>query len=83
MEGIAFLTALVAGFGAVVCWWWLLIAAFREDSLVGLLSFVFPPAILTFVVARWKKARTPFLFLAAFLVLAALGFVFGPEHFDV
>lgn len=73
---IACLAYLVSAVGGI----WLLVVAFKESAMWGVISLVVPLGAFVFVVMHWHVAKTPFLLNIGGAVLAVMGlFMAGPE----
>lgn len=68
---LVFFGYLILFIGAVL----VLVAAFREHVLWGLVCLFVPLATLIFVVSHWEKARTGFLLQILGFLLALAGIV--------
>ena len=64
----------LAGWAAVIAFSiWLLVIAFQEDVLQGLLSLFVPFYVLYYVITRWETCKNPFLFWLGGWVAAGAG----------
>ncbi|MGH8081745.1 MAG: hypothetical protein ACREP7_14315 [Lysobacter sp.] len=51
---------------------WLLVLAFMENILWGVIAFFVPPALLVFAIMHWDRARIPFLLNVGGIAMALL-----------
>ena len=65
----------IIGIVLVVCNIWIIIEAFSESIIWGLLAFFFPLAQLVFVFLHWDRVKTPAL--TTLLCFPALIVVYG------
>lgn len=68
--GVGGLTAFVGGI-------WLLVVAFKQSVLWGLLSLFVPFAVFVFIFKYWDKAKQPFLVDLGGVVLVIIGMAMG------
>lgn len=63
---------------------WLLVVIFKESVLWGVLSLIFGPVSLVFVVMHWDISKKPFLIQIAGIVIAIIGAVImGPMESNI
>jgi hypothetical protein len=68
----------VGGYGAIIVGGiWLLVKAFTESIVWGLLCLFIPIAGLIFVITHWEDAKSPFLLQVAGIVLVVVAVVLG------
>ncbi|TWT33595.1 hypothetical protein KOR34_34270 [Posidoniimonas corsicana] len=73
LMGVGAIVAIVGGI-------WVLVVAFQESIVWGLLSLFIPFAALVFVIMHWNKAAKPFLINVAGAVLMFVGaLIAGPS----
>lgn len=56
---------------------WLLVVAFKQSILWGLLSLFIPFAVLVFIFKYWDKAKQPFLIYLGGAVAIGIGMALG------
>ncbi len=61
----------------LVGWIWLLINAFGESILWGILSFCFSPIAFVYGILHWADLKVPTIMMAAGFVLSAIGGALG------
>ena len=75
MAAIGLILSLI-GYAAVFAFSvWLLIIAFQEDVVQGLLSLFVPFYLFYYVITRWETCQKPFFFMLGGLGAVALGLV--------
>jgi hypothetical protein len=62
----------VCGLVAVAGGIWLLVVAFKESLVWGLVCLLCPPAPIVFAIMHWEKAKKPFLIELCGAVLASI-----------
>ncbi len=77
METIGMLLMVVGYLAAFICGLWMLIIAFQEGALQGILYMFVPFYSLYYVISRWEKCKQPFLYSLAGLAVAIIGLVMG------
>ncbi len=58
---------------------WLLVTAFKESVLWGVLSLLVPFAALVFVVKHWDVSKKPFLIQIGGVALVIAGVMLAPD----
>lgn len=70
---VAQLVGGVAGLLATVAWIWIVVIAFSEDIVSGLLCLICGPYSIYYAITRWEDCKTPFLACVAFWILGMAG----------
>jgi len=73
MSSLGMILNYVGGLVALVGGIWLLVLAFKESLVWGLVCFFCPIVSLYFAITRWEKAKKPFLIEVGGIVAAAIG----------
>ena len=79
MQGLSTILLAVGGVIIIVGYIMLLIAAFREGVLWGLLCFCFTPIQLVFLIVHWQVAKKPFLIQLLGYALCFVAYLIAPD----
>lgn len=77
MDAVGIVLIGLGGIAAVVGGLWVIVMAFQESVLWGLVCLLIGPAMIVFAIMHWEEAKTPFLISVAGSVVLVLGFVVG------
>ncbi|MEN6670460.1 hypothetical protein AAJP47_08810 [Psychrobacter sp. B38] len=75
METIGIVIVVIASIMCLIYSIKLIIIAFQESVLWGLLYLFFPFANLYFIITRWQECKSPFLKTLIAVALMILGFI--------
>ena len=71
---------IVGGIIYLIGWIWLLINAFGESVVWGILSFCFSPVAFVYGILHWADLKVPTIMMGVGFVLSGIGGIIQSQH---